>query len=66
MQGQNENEAAATCRNTFWSVSVMDHGCGSAIKIDADSWRRDNAEAIASYNAFVVTDGIPLGSFRKF
>ena len=30
------------------------------------AWRHENAEAIAEYNAWVETDGVPLAEHRKF
>lgn len=32
----------------------------------ARHWRSENAEAIASSNAFVDTHGLPLGALRQF
>ena len=30
------------------------------------AWRRENAEAIAEYNAWVEAHGVPLAEHRKF
>lgn len=32
----------------------------------AEQWKRENAEAIASYNAYVEANGLPLARFRQF
>ena len=29
-------------------------------------WRRENQEAIASYNEMIERDGLPLGKYRQF
>lgn len=35
-------------------------------KARAEAWRRDNADAIASSNAWVKVHGLPLERFRQF
>lgn len=35
-------------------------------KARAEAWRRDNADAIASSNAWVEVHGLPLERFRQF
>lgn len=35
-------------------------------KARAEAWRRDNADAIASSNAWVEVYGLPLERFRQF
>lgn len=32
----------------------------------AEQWKRENAEAIASFNAYVAENGLPLARFRQF
>lgn len=32
----------------------------------AEQWRRDNAEALASSNRWVETNGLPLDRYRQF
>ena len=32
----------------------------------AKAWRRENAAAIADFNAYVEANGVPLAAFRKF
>jgi antitoxin CcdA len=32
----------------------------------AEAWKRDNAEAIQRYNAFVEAEGLPLEAYRVF
>ncbi len=32
----------------------------------AERWRRENADAIAEYNAFIARAGVPLAAARKF
>ncbi|MGF1659986.1 MAG: type II toxin-antitoxin system CcdA family antitoxin [Rubrimonas sp.] len=32
----------------------------------AEAWRRENAEALASANAWVAAHGLPLARFRPF
>jgi len=32
----------------------------------AERWKRENAEAIASYNAYVERNGLPLARYRNF
>lgn len=42
-------------------------GVIAAIRAErARIWRQQNAGAIADYNAFVETSGVPLSEFRKF
>ncbi|MDF1736530.1 MAG: type II toxin-antitoxin system CcdA family antitoxin [Minwuia sp.] len=35
-------------------------------KAREEAWRRDNADAIRSYNEWVEKNGIPLSEFRQF
>ncbi|HET9068357.1 MAG TPA: type II toxin-antitoxin system CcdA family antitoxin, partial [Amaricoccus sp.] len=32
----------------------------------AEAWLRENAEAIASWNAWVAEHGLPLATYRRF
>ena len=32
----------------------------------AERWKRDNAEALASHNAYLEAHGLPLARFRMF
>lgn len=32
----------------------------------ADAWRRDNANALTSSNAWIEAQGLPLDAFRQF
>ncbi|GHC47271.1 hypothetical protein GCM10007315_06270 [Gemmobacter tilapiae] len=32
----------------------------------AEAWKRENAEAIQRYNAFVEAEGLPLEAYRVF
>ncbi|MCF1710508.1 type II toxin-antitoxin system CcdA family antitoxin [Tabrizicola sp. J26] len=31
-----------------------------------EAWQRENAEAIASYNDYIETHGLPLSKYRQF
>lgn len=35
-------------------------------KAKAEAWLRENAEAIASYNAWIEENGLPLEKYRMF
>ncbi len=42
-------------------------GLASAVRAArAKAWQEENADAIASYNAYVEAHGIPLAQYRKF
>lgn len=32
----------------------------------ADNWKRENADAVDDYNAWVRKEGLPLEAFRRF
>jgi antitoxin CcdA len=42
-------------------------GLAAAIRAERERrWRRENASAIADYNAFIEANGVPFAEFRKF
>jgi antitoxin CcdA len=46
---------------------ACEHGLAQQIAIErAERWRQENAEAIASSNAYVERYGLPLANFRQF
>lgn len=46
---------------------AAEEGLRAAVRIArADAWRAENAEALASSNAWVEANGLPLAAFRQF
>jgi antitoxin CcdA len=46
---------------------AAEEGLRAAVRIArADAWKAENAEALASSNAWVEANGLPLAAFRQF
>ena len=46
---------------------AAEEGLASAVKkARADQWKRENADAIRSWNEWVDENGIPLAEYRQF
>lgn len=58
------DEARALGVNVSRAAEAGVHEAVRAARVAA--WRRQNAEAIAEYNAWVETHGVPLAEHRKF
>ena len=62
--GNAAGPAGATRRRLWTSGPAIP--LGSTDRAGADRWRRENAEAIASFNAWLETNGLPLDRYRQF
>ena len=48
-------------------VHSAEAGIAEAVKLHKqENWLKDNAEAIASSNAYVEANGLPLAKYRQF
>jgi antitoxin CcdA len=46
---------------------AAEQGLAAALKAArSEAWKRENAEAIASYNAFIEKHGLPLAKYQQF
>ena len=63
-----DNELLLEARALGVNVSrAAEEGLRAAVRIArADAWRAENAEALASSNAWVEANGLPLAAFRQF
>lgn len=58
--------AAARARGINLS-SACERGLQAEIaRIDGERWQAENAQAVASSNAYVVRHGLPLEKYRRF